>query len=443
MAVKDKPETKESEVEKGEENPTLSVIDAIHGPLALSHEWIDPRAVRTHPFFQFREGAGENGVVEGRHERAENYDVDKGGIWLCYTDDESGVREVVDGHHRRDWAINSKRFTSSKLHSGHDTETERKVPIRVMHSAHGWTRETAKEQGKLANEGGESTLTTIDEKEFAQGSAKAADSILSEEASSHLTHFATDSAPYKVLSTDAKGKTVTVRQRAMRAEHKNLNNRFYFTRHVNDAIAIARPRAKAGAMLMELTHPPTAQFCDRHGCEEMYADRPNEKCGAVMDSGNVEADGWVWITYRTLDTPPGRKVKAKVDAGDPIGLSTRFEWECHTENGMDVSDKIVIHTWDCVTDPAFPGTKTGSKIVSDSVLMSDSAKEKTREQVESEVGLVPGSTWSAEGKQAEWGLPYPFLGAPNENMINPRQSGEPEPTAEELTEDALDSSWID
>lgn len=402
--------------------------DAIRAPLPISHEWRRPHEIGVHPDFQFREDADLNGVTEKRRIKGNSYDVDKGGVLLCYADDDSGMCYVVDGHHRLDKARNAKRFTSSRLHGNDHTEVERLLPTRTMHSNTGWTYETAKEQGRVANEGGSVGI----EEEPAKDSAVATETAIellaeytdapvvdAEPATDEIIEeLACDSADYQIVADASRGGLLTIRQRATRADAVNLNGRRYKRQHLMDARSRANGRAHAGAMLSELKHPDVVEVCKGNSCEQKYVDNPTAKTSRIDDIGEVEEDGWVWVTRTFLDTPVGRKIKKAVDEGKKIGISMRFVWRCHkAKDGVDESDWIEIYTFDDVDNPAFTGTKEGIKVVTDDVDSEPSWISK----VNSQVGLVPNDPWQGGPQTYKEGLGYPFLGI-NRNMAGPPET---------------------
>src|SRR5690348_17014964 len=77
-----------------------------------------------------------------------------------------------------------------------------------------------------------------------------------------------------------------VRQKAMRADAINGNDRLYPQAVVQAAIERARRRAEAGAMLCDMLHPDVAEVRD----EEFYVDHPDRKTARVDAISDVGPD---------------------------------------------------------------------------------------------------------------------------------------------------------
>jgi hypothetical protein len=251
-----------------------------------------------------------------------------------------------------------------------------------------------------------------------------------------------------LLAGDARGGLIRVRQKAMRADAVNANNRIYPKAVVQAAIDEARRRAHAGAMLSNYLHP---EIITKRNGEQVYEDRPLERTARIDEISDVGPDGWVSVDRTILKTDRGHEVASLINQKKPLGLSSRFKMRGHrtSEHGSDaqnvlagdadnlnqenplvvdggqspivfdsedterlyvdsdevgvvvyhmavldgrevmVADEMHIHTWDDVPNPAFADAGKDFKLLTDSQ-MGDLQTQLTEE----------GDAWSEAARTA-------------------------------------------
>jgi hypothetical protein len=320
--------------------------DALVAPLAQGGVYmVPPELLITDPELQVRDDRRSDLYLSGSlpDEEVQLYDVDKGGALVAWLRS-WGSLYVVDGHRRRALAILATNFVSSKLggESGDQVPVRREVPVRVLLESDGWSRELVVRQARRLNGIPEVAGDSCAEALAADG--------------------------FEILASDGvTGGIMRVRQKATRADSRNKNRRVYPRDVLQAAIDAARPLARGGGMLCEYRHPDVAVVKG----EERFVDNPDRKSARVDDISDVGADGWVYVTRTILDTPEGRRLKARFDAKNPPGISTRFKVRTRpgkvAGDSVQVATSMAIYTWDDVEDPAVDGA--GSfELLTDSVL---------------------------------------------------------------------------
>ena len=182
-----------------------------------------------------------------------------------------------------------------------------------------------------------------------------------------------DAAPVEILSGDAGPHgLLRVRQYAAQADVQNGNGRIYPRAVLEKACRDAQSHAQCGAMLSEMHHPHVASVPapkghrgmtgDEHvgGNIDAYVDNgPEQKTARVDAIYPPDADGRVYIDRTILDTPRGREVAARIKAGNPYGISTRFTMRGKRQpiggQNVLVASDMKILTWDDVNNPAVVG----------------------------------------------------------------------------------------
>ena len=225
--------------------------------------------------------------------------------------------------------------------------------------------------------------------------------------------IATDSRNVRILARDAKKNEIRIRQRASRVDSLNHNGRVYPRKVADAAVAIADQWAKNGLMTSELEHPNVVQDCDGGRCTEKFAHNPKRQTATVDRIYPADADGWIDIE-RTIkgNTPCGKVVMDAINAGRPLGISTRFhvkgkmrDWQGQK---VFVADAMDIATFDDVQNPAVDGAG-GFSPVADSVLAFLTGDSETYSN-------LPNGNQLASS-------PGPYLGTPffgeNRNTVNP------------------------
>lgn len=160
---------------------------------------------------------------------------------------------------------------------------------------------------------------------------------------------------FTILSGDAKGGLMRVRQKATRADSVNRNRRLYPREIMQAAIDRANPRAEAGAMLSEWEHPARANTANG----ECFVDNPDSKTARVDAISGVGADGWVYVDRTILSTKSGKELAKRYRDGEKVGISTRFRVRGGSRqvggSSVFVADHMEIFTFDDVSNPAVDG----------------------------------------------------------------------------------------
>lgn len=141
--------------EKDDDKDAIADLSEGAKPLAEGiPTWVTPEEISVYPELQYRPGVdvatGCIPTVDLGME-GEPYDVDRGGVLLCWRGPD-GQLYVVDGHHRLARAKNSPQFVSSS--AGDEPQpVQRLLPVRIIEASAGWTIDAAREQGRKANGG--------------------------------------------------------------------------------------------------------------------------------------------------------------------------------------------------------------------------------------------------------------------------------------------------
>ena len=155
----------------------------------------------------------------------------------------------------------------------------------------------------------------------------------------------------------------------MRADFMNRNHRVYTKDAANKAISEIRPMVEEKRIRMLVDHPG-------------FFDGPSlMNAGAVLlEITDVQDDGYAYYKAQILDTDVGRNLKAILDAGSPVGVSTRGY--VPTEDGEEEKDWIdsdgkkhkadyikdwVLESVDFVDDPAVLDTEVYMKLHTESL----------------------------------------------------------------------------
>lgn len=155
----------------------------------------------------------------------------------------------------------------------------------------------------------------------------------------------------------------------MRADFMNRNHRVYTKEAANKAISDIRPMVEEKRIRMLVDHPGFFE-----GPSLMNA-------GALLlEISDVKEDGYAYYKAQILDTDVGKNLKAILDAGSPVGVSTRGY--VPSENGCEEKDWIdsdgnkhkaeyikewVLESVDFVDDPAVLDTEIYMKLHTESL----------------------------------------------------------------------------
>lgn len=172
----------------------------------------------------------------------------------------------------------------------------------------------------------------------------------------------------------------------MRADFMNRNKRVYTKEAANKAIANLRPMVEEKRIRMLADHPG-------------FYEGPsiNLAAGLLLEISDVKEDGYAYYKAMILDTDVGKNLKAILDAGSKVGVSTRGY--IPTEGGAEESEWIdsdgtkkkcckikdwVLESIDFVDDPAVLDTEIYMKLQTESLQRRKSSMAKTLEEMKSE-----------------------------------------------------------
>lgn len=146
---------------------------------------------------------------------------------------------------------------------------------------------------------------------------------------------------------------------------KNQNDRIYPRKIYETALQDLLPKINDGRLLGECDHPN-----DR---DEICLSNVSHVIRECKVEGNK-----VYGTVELLDTPSGKIAQALVEAGIPLGISSRGVGNTRRINeGEEVTDLKLI-TFDLVADPSFSNA-----------VLSESAKIKLRTELDSVASTLP------------------------------------------------------
>lgn len=168
----------------------------------------------------------------------------------------------------------------------------------------------------------------------------------------------------------------------MRADIPNRNNRIYTKEVANKAIANLRPMVEEKRIRM---------LCDHPG----WFEGPSlaRTAAVLLNITDVKEDGYAYYTAQLVDTDTGKNLKAILDAGSKIGVSTRgygeseeTEWvdSCGNKKKVNKIKDWVLETIDFVDDPAVLDTEIYMKLHTESLQRRTSSMVKNLEELKSE-----------------------------------------------------------
>lgn len=120
----------------------------------------------------------------------------------------------------------------------------------------------------------------------------------------------------------------------------NQNNRIYPHALYEDALKKLLPKVKARSLLGECDHPLDY--------DEVRLSNVSHIITEVTIKGNK-----VYGTVELLDTPSGKIAKSLVEAGIPLGISSRSVGDIRESNGHEIVTELNLVTYDLVADPSF------------------------------------------------------------------------------------------
>jgi hypothetical protein len=394
-------------------------------------------------------------------ELTETYDVDDKlyQVWVPLTDPGDPMSEggpyLIDGHHHLQKAKAATHFVTSKQQKGRLVSTTPDVMTRCYYERDGWTLPLIQKLSYLMNFDGKKAVSAELEP-FGPGhpiaDGVADEALVSAARAAHIE--ATNGADlvaiidefdraYEVITDGLPdGVLMRLKQLITRANVVTAHGVRYTTKALNDAVDRANVRARTGIMLGEKHHPTLVpQTCDRHGCGPRFYDNPNHKTCRWTKFTKVQTDGAVYGFRDVLDTPDGRTIKARADAGQPIPLSARWmtDGDYAVRDGAKEPQWLDLITVDDVEMPAMVGA---GRVVplTDSGESSASGNSESRAR---ELALADSS--EAERQQSadyadkmtdprqesDVGLVLPGYGL-NQNTTNPHHWSKPIPEVENL-----------
>lgn len=154
-----------------------------------------------------------------------------------------------------------------------------------------------------------------------------------------------------------------VRGLFQRYDEKNANNRVYpkelFDRCLNEESW--KTRISENSVVGMLEHPEDGQ------------NRLTGPISHIVTKAYDKGNGEIWGECTILNTPDGRKVGALLEAGVPVGISSRGEGEveeCMNEGVQRViPESFTLVSWDFVSDNSVPGARVKP-------ISAESAREK-------------------------------------------------------------------
>lgn len=139
----------------------------------------------------------------------------------------------------------------------------------------------------------------------------------------------------------------------MKADVPNRNNRVYKREEANKAIAALRPMVAEKRIRMLVDHP-----------DFFSSGASLVRAGALLlDITDVQEDGFAYYKAKILNTAVGKDLKAILDEGSKVGVSTRGYANVKNEEIVGYEGKFdVIYDWelqsiDFVDDPAVIDTE--------------------------------------------------------------------------------------
>ena len=119
----------------------------------------------------------------------------------------------------------------------------------------------------------------------------------------------------------------------------NQNGRIYSKDVYTEALAEVQPKIKARQFIGELDHPD-------------YDEVRLQNASHVVRECRIDGDR-VYGEVEILDTPAGKIVQALMEAGIPIGISSRAFGDVTEANGQERVTNLQLITYDIVADPSF------------------------------------------------------------------------------------------
>lgn len=157
------------------------------------------------------------------------------------------------------------------------------------------------------------------------------------------------------VTTESGGKKYIISGAFTMVDRPNGNNRIYPRKEMQDAIEKCRDKVTQKRVRMGLDHPSMTDW----GIPKL------KECAAILlDISDVKEDGYAYYKAQIVDTAVGKDLKAILDSGSPVGVSTRGygdsvgdqEWP-----GLDGKFTVIknfdLKSIDFVDDPSVASTE--------------------------------------------------------------------------------------
>lgn len=137
-----------------------------------------------------------------------------------------------------------------------------------------------------------------------------------------------------------------------RANVPNGNRRIYTTEELNKAIEKRRPFVKSNRVRMLLDHP------------DWFDGKLSKVAARLVDITDVQDDGWAYYEAEIIETSAGKDLKAILESGSKVGVSTRGTGYADEEEvpgyegKFDVIRDYELESIDFVDNPAVADTET-------------------------------------------------------------------------------------
>lgn len=157
------------------------------------------------------------------------------------------------------------------------------------------------------------------------------------------------------VATESGGKKYIISGAFTMVDRPNGNNRIYPRQEMQTAIEKCRDKVKQKRIRMGLDHPSMTDW----GIPKL------KECAAILlDISDVKDDGYAYYTAQIVDTAVGKDLKAILDSGSPVGVSTRGYGDsvCDQEwPGLDGKFTVIknfdLKSIDFVDDPSVASTE--------------------------------------------------------------------------------------
>lgn len=197
------------------------------------------------------------------------------------------------------------------------------------------------------------------------------------------------------LQESAGGKKWIISGRFTKVDTPNGNNRVYPRNEMQQAIEKCRKKVKEGKVKMQLDHPD---------CFE--GSKLGNTAAILMDLTDVDGEGYAHYKAQICDTTKGKDVKAIIDAGGVVGVSTRgygypvFDQEIPgCEGKFTVIKDYQLESIDFVDEPSCKDTETGVTV--ESQQRSDKMPKTLEELMKEHPEVFAGFTKTFEDEKAK------------------------------------------